>query len=75
VHDALPHRVRQEGLGDAERAGTTEIAIIPPTSSERSPVSRSGIAWSSTSRSRKGDSIDSPALRAISPSTVPSFTR
>ena len=52
-----------------------EIAIMPPTSHTSSVVSPFGIATSSTSRSRNGVTIPSPALIAIRPSTVPSRIR
>src|SRR3954453_10234297 len=48
---------------------------MPPTSSERRAVSRCGMALSSTPRSKNGETIDRPALNAISPRTVPSFIR
>ena len=48
----------------------TEMAIIPATSSASSPSSFSGIATSSTSRSRNGEIIPSPADTTISPSTA-----
>jgi hypothetical protein len=46
------------------------MAIIPATSPVSSPVSRSGIAWSSTSRRRKGEIMLSPAERPMRASTV-----
>ena len=49
-----------------------EMKIIPPTSQLSSVVSPSGIAWSSTSRSRNGVTIPRPALIAMSARTVPS---
>ena len=48
----------------------TEMAIIPATSSARSPSLFSGIATSSTSLSRNGEMIPSPAERAMSASTA-----
>ena len=43
-----------------------EMAIMPATSSDQQPVSFSGIATSSTSRSRNGEIIPSPAETTIS---------
>jgi hypothetical protein len=51
------------------------IAIIPPTSQASSSRSLSGIATSSTSRSRNGDTIPSPALTRMSASTAPRRAR
>ena len=54
---------------------STPVAIamktIPPTSQASSVVSRLGIASSSTSRSRNGETIPSSADSAMSPSTEP----
>ena len=47
-----------------------EMATIPATSAVSSVVSRSGIAVSSTARSRNGEIMLSPADRPISASTV-----
>ena len=47
-----------------------EIAIIPATSHVSSVVSRSGIAVSSTARSRNGEIMLSPAERPMSASTL-----
>ena len=46
------------------------MAIIPATSHVSSAVSRSGIASSSTARSRKGETMLSPAERPMSASTL-----
>jgi hypothetical protein len=53
----------------------TEMPIIPPTRTNSSVSSLSGIAWSSTSRSRNGETIDSPAEIAIRIRTVKSRPR
>ena len=50
----------------------TEMAIIPATSSASSRSSFSGIATSSTSRSRNGEIIPSPADTTMRPSTAAS---
>jgi hypothetical protein len=54
---------------------TTATAIIPPTSHASSVVSRSGIASSRTSRSRKGETMPTIAETTIMASTVPSRSR
>jgi hypothetical protein len=51
------------------------MAIMPATSQTSSVVSRSGIATSSTSRSRNGDTMPSPAETAMSASTANSRPR
>ena len=53
----------------------TEMPIIPATSSASSRSSSSGIATSSTSRSRNGEIIPSPAETTISRSTAPNRPR
>ena len=53
----------------------TAMPIMPPTSQSSSVRSFSGIAWSSTSRSRNGETIPSPAETTISPSTAPRRAR
>ncbi len=51
---------------------TIGIATMPATSIVSRPTSSSGIATSSTSRSRNGEMTPSPAERTMSPETAPS---
>ena len=53
----------------------TEMPIIPATSTASRPSSFSGIATSSTSRSRNGEIIPSPAEMTMRPSTAPNRPR
>ena len=53
----------------------TAIPIIPTTRATSSPVFASGIAWSSTARSRNGETIPSAAETRIRARTEPSRQR